>query len=60
MNAMEQIEEKTQTDELILRLNEMADEENQGESFRSNDYLVLYSVGILLPIIIMLIGWFLK
>ena len=47
------------SDELATRIIEVLDKTNQGEEFQKSDYLVLLAVGIVIPLILMIVGWYL-
>jgi len=45
--------------ELERRLEELSDPENQGEGLRAREFAVLTAVTVLLPLVALLLGWFL-
>lgn len=45
--------------QLNKRLRMMEDESNQGVTFSKRDYYSLFLAGLVLPAILMILGWFL-
>jgi hypothetical protein len=61
MKGMEQAEPIVPADpanELTERLGNIADSANQGQIFSASDYLILVSIGIVIPIILLVVGWY--
>jgi hypothetical protein len=60
MNAIGQIDTEAQSelDELAERLTQIADIKNQGEDYRIERRLMLYILGLVIPILLMWIGWY--
>lgn len=48
---------KDQPKELLDILDEVALPENQGEPFKGKDYFYLFLCGLIIPAILMIVGW---
>lgn len=45
--------------ELAERLSMIEEREHQGEEFGKEDYRTLYIIGLIIPILLMIAGWYL-
>lgn len=45
--------------ELIERLKKIEEKQNQGEEFGKEDYRTLYIIGLIIPVLLMIAGWYL-